>query len=72
MQVLVTSKEMSPGDPFFKGLEFKRYPAGKFFKYVIGDSADISQARAFFNTHKADFPDAFLVKIEDNVFTRIQ
>jgi N-acetylmuramoyl-L-alanine amidase len=72
MQVLVTSKEMDPGDPFFNGLEFKRYPAGKYFKYVIGDSADISQAREFFNSHKTDFPDAFLVRIENGSFTRIQ
>ena len=72
IQVLVTSKEMDHKDPFFKGLEFKRYPAGKYFKYVIGDSSDISQAREFFNSHKTDFPDAFLVRIENGTFTRIQ
>ena len=72
MQVLVTSKSMEPGDPFFKGIEFRSFPAGKFFKYVIGCYPDATQAKEFYNSHKSDFPDAFLVKIENGTFTRIQ
>ena len=72
MQVLVSSKALDPKDPFFKGIEFKSYPAGKYFKYVIGCSSDAAEAREFFNSHKTDFPDAFLVKIDNDTFTRIQ
>ena len=33
-QVLVSSKSLGASDPFFKGNDFKKYPAGKYYKYV--------------------------------------
>ncbi len=71
-QVLVTSKVMSASDPFFKGNSFKRYPAGKYFKYVIGVSDNLADADASFTKLKKDFPDSFLVKIEKGEFSRIK
>ena len=71
-QVLVTSKVMSPSDPFFKGNSFKQYPAGKYYKYIIGCSDNLSTASAEFDKLKKSFPDSFLVKIENGEFSRIR
>lgn len=71
-QVLVTSKVMSASDPFFKGNPFKKYPAGKYYKYVIGVSDNLADADASFAKLKKDFPDSFLVKIENGEFSRIK
>ena len=71
-QVLVTSKVMSPSDPFFKGHSFKQYPAGKYYKYIIGSSDNLSTASAEFDKLKKSFPDSFLVKIENGEFSRIR
>ena len=72
IQVLATSRQMRQDDPFFKGEEFRRLPAGKIFKYVIGCSSDLEDVRKFYDVHKSDFPDSFIVKIEDDKTTRIQ
>ena len=72
MQVLATSKQMKKGDPFFKGEEFRCLPAGKIFKYVIGCTSDLEELRKYYESHKSDFPDSFMVKIEDDKTTRIQ
>ena len=72
MQVLATSRQMKQDDPFFKGEEFRRLPVGKIFKYVIGCSSDLEDVRKFYDVHKSDFPDSFIVKIEDDKTTRIQ
>ena len=71
-QVLVTSKVMSQSDPFFKGNSFKQYPAGKYYKYIIGSSDNLSTASAEFDKLKKSFPDSFLVKIENGEFSRIR
>ena len=70
-QILVSSKEMSPDDPFFKGNEVKVYPAGRFFKYITGWSADPEEARTKRETLKKSFPDSFLVKVDNGVFSRV-
>ena len=71
-QVLVTSKVLPSSDPFFKGNTFKNYPAGKYYKYVIGFSDDLSTASTAFEKIKKSFPDSFLVKIENGEFSRIK
>ena len=71
-QVLVTSKVLPSSDPFFKGNPFKKYPAGKYYKYVIGFSDDLSTASTAFEKLKKSFPDSFLVKIENGEFSRIK
>ena len=63
---------MSASDPFFKGNPFKKYPAGKYYKYVIGVSDNLADADASFAKLKQDFPDSFLVKIENGEFSRIK
>ncbi len=71
-QVLVSSKEMPHGDPFFKGNEFKSSRSGKLFKYYIGCSNNLEEAKASYELLKKSFPDSFLVKVENGISTRFQ
>ena len=71
-QVLVSSKEMKQGDPFFKGNEFKSSRSGKLFKYYIGCSNNLEEAKASYELVKKSFPDSFLVKVENGISTRFQ
>lgn len=72
IQVLVSSKVMSPSDRFFKGYEPGRYQVGKLYKYVICRSEDISQVRKSFSTVKSSYPDCFIVKVENGEITRVR
>jgi N-acetylmuramoyl-L-alanine amidase len=65
-QVLVTSKDMKAKDPCFKGYEAKKVHAGKYFKYIIGISENLDDARRSMKKIKELFPDSFLVKIDVN------
>ena len=71
-QVLVSSKDMKQGDPFFKGNEFKSSRSGKLFKYYIGCSNNLEEAKASYELLKKSFPDSFLVKVENGISTRFQ
>ena len=72
IQVLASSKVMSPSDRFFKGYEPGRYQVGKLYKYVICRSEDISQVRTSFSTVKSSYPDCFIVKVENGEITRVR
>lgn len=71
-QVLVSSKEMKQGDPFFKGNEFKSSRNGKLFKYYVGCSNNLEEAKANYELLKKSFPDSFLVKVENGISARFQ
>ena len=71
-QVLVSSKEMKQGDPFFKGNEFKSSRNGKLFKYYVGCSNNLDEAKANYELLKKSFPDSFLVKVENGISARFQ
>lgn len=66
VQVLVTSKEMPSKDPYFLGYEPKKFNAGRFFKYVIGTSENLEEARSNLKKIREKYPDSYLVKIEEN------
>jgi hypothetical protein len=63
---------MSENDPFFKGYPFKKYLAGRYYKYVIGISDDLQEAKKNHQDIKKKFSDSFLVKIENEEFSRIR
>ncbi|MGN0202598.1 MAG: N-acetylmuramoyl-L-alanine amidase [Candidatus Cryptobacteroides sp.] len=65
-QVLVSSKEVKESDPYFLGYTPKSFRVGKLYKYVIGIKDDPESAKSELKKIRAKYPDAFLVKIEEN------
>lgn len=64
-QVLASSKDMSEDDPFFKGEKVTKVLSGRLYKYVLGASSDLAEAKAKQKTVRQKFPDSFLVKVEN-------
>ena len=71
-QVLATKKNMDPKDPYFLGYEPRIVSTPTLNKYVIGVADDLETARKSFAKIKAKYPDAFLVKVDDNGSTRVK
>lgn len=71
-QVLVSSRERSFSDPYFRGYEPLYLPAGRLHKYIIGVSASLEEAKQFYRSVRTDFPDAYLVKIENGGTVPVQ
>lgn len=65
VQVLVSSKDMPDGDPFFAGYKPMRLSVGKLTKYVVGVSAKLSEVKKNYSTIQKKFPDSFIVKVEN-------
>lgn len=65
VQVLVTSKEMDPNDPFFCGYKPVMVKAGRMYKYIIGTSHSLKEVKMNYPKYQQKFPDNFIVKIED-------
>lgn len=71
-QVLASGKKMESSDKFFKGYAPTAVWTGKLYKYVIGTSSDISEARNLNKEIKAKFPESFFVKIEGDNTERVK
>jgi N-acetylmuramoyl-L-alanine amidase len=71
-QVLATKKSMDPKDRYFLGYEPRCVSTPTLNKYVIGVSEDLGKAREDYRKIKAKYPDAFLVKVDDNGCTRVK
>lgn len=65
VQVLVTSKEMDPNDPFFCGYKPVMVKAGRMYKYIIGTSHSLKEVKKNYPKYQQKFPDNFIVKIEN-------
>jgi len=72
MQVLVSSKNMSGNDPFFKGHDVIKIRSGRLFKYIIGFSSDLNTAKGTAGSIRREFKDSFIVKVENGIVDRIQ
>ena len=64
-QIFAGSKKLSEKDPQFLGYEPSIVKVDNLYKYVIGVSSDLSEAKSEFQTIKKKYPSSFLVKIED-------
>ena len=71
-QVLATKKTMDPKDSYFLGYEPRCVSTPTLNKYIIGVSDDLEKARENWRSIKAKYPDAFLVKVDDNGCTRVK
>ena len=72
IQVLASSKVMSPTDKYFKGHDMGSYKVKNLYKYVICRSSDLSQVKESFSTVKSSYPDCFIVKVENGDVTRVK
>ncbi len=67
-QILASSKKMSPDDKFFKGYTPHIVWTGKLYKYIIGTSESLSEAKTESKEIIKKFPGSFVVRAEgDNV-----
>ena len=71
-QVLATKKDMDPKDKYFLGYEPRCVSTPTLNKYIIGVSDELEKARKDYGKIKAKYPDAFLVKVDDNGCTRVK
>lgn len=71
-QVFTLSRQLPADDRSFKGHKVTSYLSGGKFKYVIGGFATPEEARANAEKVKKDFPEAFLVKVEDGSVERFR
>ena len=72
VQVLVTSKEMDPKDPFFCGYTPVMVKTGKMYKYIIGTSHSLKEVKKNYAKYQQKFPDNFIVKIEEGKTTPVR
>ncbi len=70
-QVLVTSKDMPAKDPYFKGYDVIRIPAGKYYKYVIGVASDLNTAKDKNRIIRKQYKDSFIVKVDNGRVERV-
>ena len=70
-QVLATGRKMLSSDPFFAGFVPMEVKGPSLYKYIIGTSADINEARRLNADIKKKFPDSYMVKIEDGKTSRV-
>ena len=67
VQVLVSSKKLSPTDPFFKGYTPVIVPVGNLNKYIVCLDPSLENVRKQLPKVKAVFKDSFVIKVEDGV-----
>lgn len=70
-QVLASGRKMKENDTFFKGYTATAVWTGKLYKYVIGVKGTEAEAREEMKKIRKNFPDSFLVRIEENDTKRI-
>lgn len=65
IQILATTKEMDPKDPFFQGYKPYLVKAGKLNKYIIATDKNLREVKKKYHTVQFKFPDSYLVKVEN-------
>ena len=65
-QVLASSKLMKESDSYFKGYKVRTIKSGNLYKYIVGFSDDLNQAKKENSDIKKVFKDSFMVKVEGN------
>lgn len=63
-QIMVLSRELSASDPAFHGYTPLRISVGGLYKYIIGTSSSLTEAKKIYQSIVKFYPDAYLVKIE--------
>ena len=63
IQVAAVSKQVKPGDPFFKGYKPVEVFNGKLYKYLVCTNASLDEVKKKYPEVKAAFKDCFVVKV---------
>ena len=74
VQIMGLGRKLASDDPALKGLSVKVIPpadGGKIYKYVAAWSDSLEKAKSRLSEVRKKFPDAFLVKVDGNVVSRI-
>ena len=71
IQILLLSRNLQPGDNALKGYSFDVFQAGNMYKYIVGTASDEKSVRDMHAKVRRDFPDSFIVKIEDGKVSRL-
>ena len=71
-QVLASSRLMADSDPYFLGYPVKRVKTGSLYKYVIGLSDNLSNAKEEYKKIKQKYRDCFLVSVKEDSVTMVQ
>lgn len=71
-QILVTSVKKNLSDAIFLGYTPVELKVGKMYKYCIGVTPDVSQAKEYFQIISETYSDAFIVKVENGTATRVK
>ena len=71
VQVLASSRLMKDNDPYFLGYEVTRISAGNLYKYIIGVSPDLSEAKKMYAIIRQKYKDSFLVVVKDGAANRL-
>lgn len=72
IQIMASGKRLREGDPALKGLSAQAVPSGVLYKYIVSVSTDLSTPRENLPSVKKKFPDAFLVKMDENGVNRVK
>lgn len=75
VQIMGLGRKLSANDPALKGLSVEIVPpadGGKIYKYVAAWSESLEGAKSQLSSIRKNFPDAFLVKIEGNIVSRVK
>lgn len=75
VQIMGLGRKLKASDPALKGLEVEIVPpaeGGNVYKYIAAWSDDLSAAKSQLAVVRKKFPDAFLVKVEGNVVSRVK
>ena len=72
IQIMASGKRLREGDPALKGLSAQAVPSGVLYKYIVSVSTELSTTRADLPSVKKKFPDAFLVKMDENGVIRLK
>lgn len=75
VQIMGLGRKLSAKDPALKGLSVEIVPpadGGKIYKYVAAWSESLEGAKSQISSIRKKFPDAFLVKIEGNIVSRVK
>lgn len=65
IQILITDRPLSANDSRLKGVKATYYQEGAAYKYTYGATGNYTEALRLFNIIRPNFPDAFIIALQD-------